>query len=110
MADNRNNGYGYGYWSWNGSKVECKPGLYLQRSCGNSYGCKFDQSDIIKVKLNLKTKQLGFSINDKDQGIAFNHIECNEDIKYRLGVSLTQRDSSVSIIKFNKKIDDGQLL
>eukprot|EP01084_Bolivina_argentea_P018394 34250_1 len=90
----------FGYWSCNGnifdSRLNCP-------SRGLSYnGCKFDQGDIIKITLNLKTKQISYSVNDKDQGIASENIPCNHNIKYRLAVLLADKYLSVSILKFCK--------
>ena len=103
FSDTRNESYGYGYWSPSGSKVRCKPGFYMEPSRGNRYGSKYGQGDIIKIKLNLIKKELSFFVNDKDQGIAWKDIKCNDDIQYRLAVTLTQQNSSVSIISFVKK-------
>ena len=65
-------------------------------------------SDEFKVGifLNMKTKKMKISVNDKDQGIAFDHIKTGKDIFYRLVVSFHAKDGvecSASIVDLCRK-------
>ena len=57
----------------------------------------------ISICLNLKLRQLSFSVDDVDQGIAFKNIKKGENINYRLMVSMSHQNSSVEIIQFWQK-------
>ena len=53
------------------------------------------------MDLRINYKQISFAVNGKNQGIAFDEIETNENIKYKLGVTLNQ-ESSISIVNFTE--------
>ena len=83
---------------------------YCYANCGAKYtnGVKKaygkEWSDCtLSIHLNLKLRQLSFSVNNVNQGIAFENIKKSENIKYRLMVSLFYKESFVEIINFYKQ-------
>ena len=67
------------------------------------YGNPFQSGDEISIYLDLDNNQLKFSINNLDQGIAFN-VKQSSDIKYRLMVSLNRAGDSIQIQDFQRTI------
>ena len=75
-----------------------------RRDVDKEYGTGIsDGNGKISIHLDLKLGQLSFSVNDVNQGIAFENIKKNQDIQYRLVVSLFYVGASVEIINFHKK-------
>ena len=77
--------------------VQVQNGFNMIHGVGNHM-----ESHLVINCLNLKTKQLKFCVNDKDQGIAYNDIKISNDIHYRLVVSICpyKAPHSVEIIDF----------
>ena len=73
------------------------------KSKSTKYGSEFGEGDIVDIYINLKSKIITFYVNGKSQGVAFTKIESESDLKYRLFVSMHDRNDSVSLIKFEKK-------
>eukprot|EP01084_Bolivina_argentea_P171462 297059_1 len=69
----------------------------------SSYGKSFGSGDTIDVHLDLSKKQLIFYKNGISQGVAYNNIATNNDIKYKLAVSIHALNHSVTLTKFKKK-------
>ena len=59
-----------------------------------------EKGDTIKMELNVVDKTLKFYINDKDQGIAFKHIDFTDNKRYNMAVMLTK--SKVKLINFQQ--------
>ena len=57
----------------------------------------------VNIHLNMKLHQLSFSVDNVDQGIAFDNIKTGKDIEYRLMVSLYYVGATVEILKFYSK-------
>ena len=73
---------GFHYAVFNDANI-CDNGTMLFTPHGKGY----EEGDVILVHLNLKEEQIRISINEEDQGIAYNKIEKGEDIKYRFMVT-----------------------
>lgn len=67
------------------------------------YGKAFGLNDVIKMKLNVLKKTLRFYVNDKAQGIAFNDIVFGKNQKYKMALSINEKDISVQLIDFKTK-------
>ena len=93
----------YGFWGC-GKKI----GSYKMRWDSINYGNNkninyyYDINDTVGVHLNLIKKELSFSVNGNNKGIAFK-IPSDKNIKYRLVVSMFYPGSSVTILKFKTK-------
>ena len=59
-------------------------------------------NDIISLRLDLKKREFRIFINDKDQGIAYNgqNINIDDDIEYRLAITMCDSGDCVEIINF----------
>ena len=68
-----------------------------------SYGDGCVENDIFSVELDLKSKQIKFFINGEDQGVAYTNIDKDDNVKYRLMVSMAGKDDCVEILNFSKK-------
>ena len=55
---------------------------------------------MIFVCLDLEKSELGFSVNEIDQGIAEMGIEKGDDVNYRLMISIWKKGYSVEIVNF----------
>ena len=63
---------------------------------------KFIVGDIMTMTLDCKNKQLSFSHNGKDLGIAYDNIDIDTNIKYKLAIIASQRGDQIQIINFIK--------
>ena len=85
------------YYAYNGyNGMIYRQGIIRTRS----YGKTFTGGDIVGIDLNLSKKQISFTVNDKDQGVAFETIKSEEDLKYRLAISFYETDDSVELMSF----------
>eukprot|EP01084_Bolivina_argentea_P174640 302509_1 len=66
------------------------------------YGSCYDVNDAVGVVLDLQKKQISFEVNGNVYGVAFENIETNNDIEYRLAVSLRCKHAKVTIKKFTE--------
>ena len=86
-----NDGYNYCYYS-NGEKVS--------HSNHNDYSQPFGENDIITMILDCNLKQLSFHKNDDDLGVAYDNIECGEDIKYKMAMYIYYKNVEVELLEF----------
>ena len=63
---------------------------------GEKYGCKCKDGDIIEMRLDFNNKTLGYIINDKDYGKAFD-IDATK--MYRAAVRLGASNSSIQFLE-----------
>eukprot|EP01083_Nonionella_stella_P044544 119905_1 len=82
----------YGYNVFNG--------YTMSQSVYTKYGAKAKTNDIVQMELNMKQKVLTFYVNDKSQGIAFQHIPKNDAIRYQMAVSLQQDQNAIALLDF----------
>ena len=67
---------------------------------------KFDEDfylvngDIVKMELDLRDKDLTFSINDECIGIVYRDIGCGEDIYYQMSLACLYSDCKVQLIEY----------
>ena len=64
------------------------------------YGNNDEEIEKLSMYLDLVNKQIKFSINDKDQGIAYKNIKVDANINYRLMISIKAMNNSVEILNF----------
>ena len=74
-----------------------EPGFYVKE-----YGDEYGKDDIIMMELNLKEATLQYYKNGEPQGIACKNIIKDENIKYKLMVSMFSERDSIQIINFQK--------
>ena len=67
--------------------------------CWVEYGTSFEKGKV-SIHLDLKKKEIRYSLNDKDDGIAYENIKTGKDVKYRLTVSLAEIHDFVEIENF----------
>eukprot|EP01084_Bolivina_argentea_P304254 525404_1 len=53
------------------------------------------------IKLDLSKREISYSINDQDQGVAFRHIVKAKGVKYNLAASLYKKGSMLTITDFH---------
>ena len=58
---------------------------------------------MITINLDLGNKTLSFCINDKDQGLAYDNIECEEGLEYRLTVTFIGNKVGMKLISYEEK-------
>ena len=66
------------------------------------YGDAFGNNDIVCMQLDLDQRQLRFSVNGRDEGVAYDDIHKDVDTNYRLMVSMGNKDCGVEIVNFSK--------
>lgn len=62
---------------------------------------RFSSGSNIKIILNLKDKKLSFSINGKEDMVGWEKIEVDQEISYRLAVSMRFGGDYITIIDFD---------
>ena len=80
---------GYGYQCGDRLKL---PGCH-------TYGISASTNDIVTMHLNMDTSTLRYSVNDQDQGIAFDNIDKTE---YKAAVYLFASGTEVELIEYKK--------
>lgn len=65
-----------------------------------AYGMGYEDGDIIKMELNVKSKTLEFYNNGKPQGIAFQDIKFGDKYLYCLGIIMTSTGNAVELLDF----------
>ena len=85
------NSYNYCYYSkgYKGSKEKFE-----------TYGTKMGKGDIITMILDCKLKQISFHENDKNLGVAYDKIECGEDIKYKMAIYAYYKNTEIELLEF----------
>ena len=71
-------------------------------SSSSFYGAHMRQNKI-SICLDLEKRQMGFIVDGYDRGNVFKHIKVGKDIKYRLVISLRNKNDSIEIVRFQKK-------
>ena len=91
---------GYAHYAYNGymGYKSSSEGVHG----GTKYGRSYSGGDTVDVEVDLKNQWIAFSKNGRSQGIAFKVIQRNEDITYRLGVSLGRRGIAVTLSSFER--------
>ena len=93
--EKKKNGHHYVYWH-NGD-------IYNPyEMTWDNYGDRYRSGDIVSMNVDLREKQIIFSINGKDQGVAYDYVHQDEDVKYRLMVAMHSANASVEIVNFSK--------
>ena len=64
------------------------------------YAKDLNCGDIIEIILDLQQSFISLIINEKNYGVAFDDVESNENLKYRLAVSFCDKDVSVELLDF----------
>ena len=64
---------------------------------------EFKQNDKVSMILNLKSSKLTFIINDKVEINAYDNIPKSDDIKYKMFVTLLNKDDCVQILDLSKQ-------
>lgn len=90
---------GYRYVLWNDGEIDNNTYGFYDGPSYSKYCDEFTGNNAVSIKLNLKLRQVSFIINGKDQGVAFDDIGVDTDIKYRLFIRL-YRGQSVQIVNF----------
>ena len=90
----------YAYDVFNGQKVS--------KNKFADYGCKCSRNDKIEMLLNLNKKQLSFRVNDIDQGVAYNDIEQNKNMKYSLSICLKAKGAAIALTNYQEMISNAR--
>ena len=94
VRDDDNSGKAYGYKVCSGMLTKgdgSKMRRYTER--------QFEDGDIIEMILDLNKKQLSFTCNAEDYGVAFDNIE---DTSYRGCVSFYDCDYSIELLEYTQ--------
>eukprot|EP01084_Bolivina_argentea_P259110 437096_1 len=102
------------YWNFFGSEYfwETSHPMYLYNGTGSKksmgdwdprYGQQFGTGDIIAIDLDLEKGHIRFSVNNIDQGIAYDNVIKNDNIQYKLLVCLTFTEDSIELIQFQQR-------
>ena len=93
---------GYNYCYLHNGKI------YEPPSYWNQYAAQtWKSNDIVTMELDLMRANLRFWINNQDQGIAYSNIKNDdENIKYRLFISLFSPKDGFQIVDFSKRDAD----
>ena len=75
---------------------------YTAKGPWTTYCNKLKVNDKVTIHLDLTKSEIRFSINDNDQGIAYQNILKGEDIKYRLTVCIGEVGAEIEILDFKK--------
>ncbi len=85
---------------------------YHSKQCINShqdpnkyidYGERwYRPGDTICIELNLVEKIIKFHLNGQDQGVAFENVECGDDIYYKLAVTIYHKFTQLTIVKYDE--------
>ena len=59
-----------------------------------------EKDSIVRMELNLKQQELSFYIGDKWLGPAYGHIECAEDISYKMAVWFRDKSCKVKLLSY----------
>ena len=78
-----------------GWKIKC--GQFNDRE---KYGKKFWDRDYLTMELDMNKKELRYAVNDEDQGVAFDDIECGDDIIYYLAITIEHTGDHLSMIDY----------
>ena len=96
----------YAFWNCAPAELSYKHRTFISgefSSEGKRYGKTIKNDDIFCIELNLDDGLLRFYINDVDQGVAFDNVEIDEDVQYRLAVSMCHADNTVEIVDYEEK-------
>ena len=84
--------------------------FYLFLNCGDlrkkdngseRHGKEYENNDAVNQgRFIISTGEIRFSINKIDQGVAFQDIERDNDLKYGLKVDPYHRESKIEIVAF----------
>ena len=69
-----------------------------------SYGEEFNNNDIITMMADIGRKHIRFSVNGKDQGIAYDNINF-ESTRYKMAVYATDIRIKIKLIEFQIEMD-----
>merc|ERR1712228_107627 len=70
------------------------------------YGCKCSRMDKIEMILDLNRKQLSFIVNNMKQGVAYNDIEQNKNVKYKLSICLKAKGAAIALTNYQEIISN----
>ena len=65
----------------------------------------FFDNDVVEVIVNLSKAEISFTVNDKNQGVAYSNITKRDDIKYRLAVYTYKTNESVTLLDYSVKYE-----
>ena len=69
---------------------------------GTSYG--FSGDDQVEIILNLNNATLSYQINGKYKDVLIKDIPRNENTKYKLAISLSQKGDYITLLECNENI------
>ena len=61
---------------------------------------KWEENDMVGIKLDLKQRNVEYFVNDKSVGIIFKNVPIGENIKYRLAITMNQDGEKIQIDSF----------
>ena len=67
------------------------------------YGSTSDVGDIVEMTVNTNKKQISFSVNGDDDGVAYNNIDFQLR-KYKMAVYVLDKNVKIKLIGFEKEI------
>ena len=86
----------YGYAGWNGRKNdETSPQIW-----SGQYGDPYQKGDTVSIELDLMNGKIIFYKNGKSQGVAYENIQQDDNIEYRLAISMGSTFSKIEMIDY----------
>ena len=82
------------------AELNQKPPSHLIPDVGSGRKDRFGEGDRVKIKLDLKKGIISSKINDRDWIMQYTNIEISKDIRYKMIVSLSKPNSSVTLKEF----------
>ena len=84
----------YGFNIYNGRKVS--------NNKFDNYGDRCGSNDVITMEVNFREATIIYFVNNRSQGTAFEHIEKDKNIHYKLAITLQEPHDGCSLIGFEK--------
>ena len=91
----RHKGTGYAFVYNVAALTDRRGGHVPQDSTKKLYGVKVESGGIVEMHCDMNKRELRFSINGIDYGVAYTNIERTE---YRAAVALYEKDDIVSLL------------
>ena len=77
--------------------------IYSPGTGWRKYHAEPMRNNKVSICLDLRKKEIGLIVDGRDQGMVFKDIEVDKVIKYRLVVSLRNKNDSIEIVNFKKE-------
>jgi len=74
--------------------------------CAHKYdGFRIEPGSVVRMELNLMEQMLSFYLGDTWIGPAYGHIECGEDITYKMAVRFRDKACKVQLLRYTEKLE-----